>query len=184
MPEPQKVEIDDLKRGEYYFIEFYVPGYSNSQGMLIGKFEKKLDNLNSIPGTQRGIHFTHGPYAEFSEIKIKRTPLRTQHETKYFAVYQPNSGGYKFYTIPSEQIRRGSAQISSQGGKELPQEMTQDIMGYAAPPPDLSRFKRRTNRFGGRSRRKHKRKTNKKRKNVTHKRKSRRKGVKRRNKMT
>tara|TARA_X000001036_G_C20692400_1_gene809851 strand:- start:841 stop:1392 length:552 start_codon:yes stop_codon:yes gene_type:complete len=183
MPEPQKVEIDELIHGEYYFIECYVPGYGNSQGMLIGKFEKKLDNLNTIPGTQRGIHFTHGPYAEFSEIKIKKTPLRTQHETKYFAVYQPNSGGYKFYTIPSEQIRRESAQISSKGGIEVPAEISQDIMRYAALPP-TSPFIRRKYSIGGRSRRKHKRKTNKKRKNVTHKRKSRRKGVKRRYKMS
>ena len=183
MSEKQEVKIDDLKIGEYYFIECYIPGYSKSQGMLIGKFEKKLDNLNTIPGTQRGIRFTHGPYAEFSEIKIKKTPLMTQHETKYFAVYKPNSGGYKFYTIPSEKIRRESAEISSKGGIKVPPEISQDIMKYAALPP-TSQYNRRTNRIGGRSRRKHKRKTNKKRKKVTYKRKTRRKGVKRRNKMS
>ena len=190
MPKPQKVEIDELNPGEYYFIECYAPGYADSQGMLLGKFEKKLDNLNSMPGWLQGLRFSHGPYAEFSGIKIKRnsTSHHPFHQTKYFSVYQPNKGGYKFYTKPSEQIRQQGYIIESkEKNTYLPRELGKKIMEYAPPPPTSLGPSRKTKRFGGRnhrrSRRKHKRKTNKKRKNVTHKRKSRSKGVKRRSKL-
>ena len=180
MPVPKEVKIGELIKGEYYFIECYAPGYADSQGMLLGKFETKLDNLNSMPGWLQGLRFPHGPYAEFSGIKIKRysTSHHPFHQTKYFSVYQPNKGGYKFYTKPSEQIRQQGYIIESQEKKTyLPQELGKEIMGYA-PPPSASLYTRKTKRFGGRnrrrSRRKHKRKTNKKRKNVTHKRKTRR----------
>lgn len=100
-----------MNEGQDYYIIKYLYGYRNHSGIFIGRFKKKLENLNSIPGTLRGRVLPNGPYAEFSSLMYKEYPREGPRYTredldkfKYLAKYDGNQG-YKFFTVPSDSLR-------------------------------------------------------------------------------